>query len=501
MEFYPYQGSSSYYHGEGTNFAQHEQFASSSYQYPLHLERADAFMEPCHNGGQFSNYSSMADPSFAAQTFALFSTPVLMSEEDAEFYRLYSQPVYIPDNDPAEVEGLVDDHHNRLRYEFLLSERRANDDYDSSPPPPATIDHSSSSLIPQNPPVRHHAPVYAHYASDGTLNSQGTAWSTEPCCPPAACPPAVHCNEEAIPVPPHMIVPSQQRRGEHCAEHAVDIHGEPIMGSLRLPEGMQRVHYLNAGGPPLSQFGQAAYASSLADMRLDHQQIIKDENRDPADIYFSDDENTLPKPKSKSKLQLLLDANKTHRTLIPAGDIYHPVLNPHPSFDAECSTSPHDHDSDHRGGRQPSSRKRQHHSSRDGRKSKSSPMRRPSRSASPRHLSPLPRLRVLEKKPMLACLFCRGRKIACGPPAPDSKDKSCNQCLRRNLTCEYPKESRRGMRKRKEDAAKDAVSMDVTNDAPLSPSADGAASPDLASSDTAVASDPLISVDEGIGSS
>jgi hypothetical protein len=29
------------------------------------------------------------------------------------------------------------------------------------------------------------------------------------------------------------------------------------------------------------------------------------------------------------------------------------------------------------------------------------------------------------RKPPLACLFCRGRKIACGPPPPESTDKTC----------------------------------------------------------------------------
>jgi hypothetical protein len=74
------------------------------------------------------------------------------------------------------------------------------------------------------------------------------------------------------------------------------------------------------------------------------------------------------------------------------------------------------------------------------------------------------------RKPPLACLFCRGRKIACGPPPPESTDKSCkwvddihhpgqplmntsfcfrSQCFRRQLKCEYPSESRRGMRKKK----------------------------------------------------
>jgi hypothetical protein len=53
------------------------------------------------------------------------------------------------------------------------------------------------------------------------------------------------------------------------------------------------------------------------------------------------------------------------------------------------------------------------------------------RSASPRPprplmpLTPLPVKRPAEKKPPLACFFCRGRKIACRPPIPGSKDKTC----------------------------------------------------------------------------
>ncbi|KAJ3490032.1 hypothetical protein NLI96_g1697 [Meripilus lineatus] len=53
-----------------------------------------------------------------------------------------------------------------------------------------------------------------------------------------------------------------------------------------------------------------------------------------------------------------------------------------------------------------------------------------------------------KKKPIMACLFCRERKIACGPPAPGSANPRCNQCVRRGLECEYPKESRRGQHKR-----------------------------------------------------
>ncbi|KAJ3514643.1 hypothetical protein NLJ89_g2259 [Agrocybe chaxingu] len=76
-------------------------------------------------------------------------------------------------------------------------------------------------------------------------------------------------------------------------------------------------------------------------------------------------------------------------------------------------------------------------------------------------LSPLPSKRHLEKKPPLACLFCRGRKIACGPPLPGSVDKTCNQCQRRSLRCEYPSESRRGMRKKKNPDSTDTVEQDA----------------------------------------
>ncbi|KAB5591256.1 hypothetical protein CTheo_5298 [Ceratobasidium theobromae] len=55
------------------------------------------------------------------------------------------------------------------------------------------------------------------------------------------------------------------------------------------------------------------------------------------------------------------------------------------------------------------------------------------------------------KKPALACLFCRKRKICCGPPPPDAPNRTCNQCARRKQPCEYPTESRRGIRKSKDD--------------------------------------------------
>ena len=51
-------------------------------------------------------------------------------------------------------------------------------------------------------------------------------------------------------------------------------------------------------------------------------------------------------------------------------------------------------------------------------------LRPPSRTSM--RITPLPGTkRQLERKPPLACLFCRARKIACGAPAPGSTDRTC----------------------------------------------------------------------------
>ena len=44
-------------------------------------------------------------------------------------------------------------------------------------------------------------------------------------------------------------------------------------------------------------------------------------------------------------------------------------------------------------------------------------------------LSSLPSTSSPERKPPLACLFCRGRKIACGPPLPGSIRKTCKSVI------------------------------------------------------------------------
>lgn len=57
------------------------------------------------------------------------------------------------------------------------------------------------------------------------------------------------------------------------------------------------------------------------------------------------------------------------------------------------------------------------------------------------------RRRVTRAVQPLACYFCRGRKIACGPPTnPHSGDRTCEPCERRQLVCEYPAQSFRGRR-------------------------------------------------------
>ncbi|KAJ7059569.1 hypothetical protein C8F01DRAFT_1144990 [Mycena amicta] len=52
------------------------------------------------------------------------------------------------------------------------------------------------------------------------------------------------------------------------------------------------------------------------------------------------------------------------------------------------------------------------------------------------------------KKQVMACLFCRERKIGCIRPSEDEPDQTCNQCVRRKRICKYPTESRRGQHAR-----------------------------------------------------
>ncbi|KAJ7260381.1 hypothetical protein B0H12DRAFT_1004616, partial [Mycena haematopus] len=58
------------------------------------------------------------------------------------------------------------------------------------------------------------------------------------------------------------------------------------------------------------------------------------------------------------------------------------------------------------------------------------------------------------KKQMLACMFCRERKIRCSRPPTDHPNQTCNQCARRERTCQYPTESRRGQHTRNRHSSK-----------------------------------------------
>ncbi|SJL05535.1 uncharacterized protein ARMOST_08903 [Armillaria ostoyae] len=100
------------------------------------------------------------------------------------------------------------------------------------------------------------------------------------------------------------------------------------------------------------------------------------------------------------------------------------------------------------------------------------PLRQPRHSPTPPPFTRRPPAQSIarnngDRKPPLACFFCRGRKIACGAPEPDNPDRTCNQCHRRSLKCEYPKESRRGMRKKKADGTGDTEAADKQHSSPV----------------------------------
>ncbi|KAJ7121658.1 hypothetical protein C8R44DRAFT_920196 [Mycena epipterygia] len=77
--------------------------------------------------------------------------------------------------------------------------------------------------------------------------------------------------------------------------------------------------------------------------------------------------------------------------------------------------------------------------------------------------------KVGPKKQMMACLFCRERKIGCTRPAATEPDQTCNQCERRKRKCEYPKESRRGQHTRNRINSKKLLGLEEPKVNPVSP--------------------------------
>ncbi|TBU37657.1 hypothetical protein BD309DRAFT_1004808 [Dichomitus squalens] len=92
-----------------------------------------------------------------------------------------------------------------------------------------------------------------------------------------------------------------------------------------------------------------------------------------------------------------------------------------------------------------------------------------------------------KKKPVMACFFCRERKIMCRPPPPGGP-QCCNQCTRRRLVCEYPKESFRGQHKHGARAAR--VEALASASASASASAAVAASSSASASPTSIKPKP-----------
>ncbi|KAJ7463847.1 hypothetical protein B0H11DRAFT_2240787 [Mycena galericulata] len=73
------------------------------------------------------------------------------------------------------------------------------------------------------------------------------------------------------------------------------------------------------------------------------------------------------------------------------------------------------------------------------------------------------------KKQMMACLFCRERKIGCQRPAEHEPDQTCNQCARRKRKCEYPTESRRGQHTRNRHNSKKFLGLEDPKISPVMP--------------------------------
>ncbi|KAJ7890126.1 hypothetical protein B0H14DRAFT_3429187 [Mycena olivaceomarginata] len=72
------------------------------------------------------------------------------------------------------------------------------------------------------------------------------------------------------------------------------------------------------------------------------------------------------------------------------------------------------------------------------------------------------------KKQMMACLFCRARKIGCSRPS-RGRPRPDVQCARRKRKCQYPTESRRGQHTRNRQSSKKFLGLEEPRVAPVTP--------------------------------
>ncbi|EPQ57139.1 hypothetical protein GLOTRDRAFT_127510 [Gloeophyllum trabeum ATCC 11539] len=244
------------------------------------------------------------------------------------------------------------------------------------------------------------------------------------------------------------ISPYYAQSGWH--NYSYESSETPIMDHLPLPEDVAQPGTMYQQQDAQSPQGAATTIipsqpgpSPLTNLALAQFEQARAENARKHDLYmgrtYLPDRDDLPPAPTEPWARALPTHARPH-PLVLSADGYHPLVKPEPQEYSMSSASPMSPVSPVKtDGTADVDSKTQHR------------MSSPSTSKTSK--------KVCEKKPVLACLFCRGRKIACGPPSPGSKDKTCNQCARRHLKCIYPTESRRGQRKR---APKVPVQEDVT---------------------------------------
>lgn len=257
--------------------------------------------------------------------------------------------------------------------------------------------------------------------------------------------PVYQAKEEIVPV--HMIVPSQQpcvdfkeeiRRLQltnQQFESPISMHQPyqysepPYMDHLPYPDNVASPQSSHSSGEVHSPF--SATSSSLFDVQFGCTQ--EEEQREhlfhmQLQVRDAEYSRNVDSDEISSAATDAWVTSRHEQPSISPVQVLHPPSNPEPLIKSEPPVpsaslpqpTPHRqvHSDPH---------KHQHQHQHSIRPMGWSPRRSPSPHAMnvSVRLSPLPSKRAVEKKPPLACLFCRGRKIACGSPLPGSKDKTC----------------------------------------------------------------------------
>ncbi|KIO09417.1 hypothetical protein M404DRAFT_264552 [Pisolithus tinctorius Marx 270] len=315
-----------------------------------------------------------------------------LDESDLQFYRLYGQPVLIPSNDPCDGFALSNDpptlHYPYFHEQWsLIASDRAPPPFKSYALVGSLGEAPAYQLV--SPAIPSTTATYSH--SQPAQQSQSPAQSMYSSTNPSEYPPID--NSYVQDLSPLSQYPNVDFSYVDNGDNSV----APMLGT-----GDSLMDHLPASSSSVSTIPSSYFqCSSPQDEKIPFEQTLPAAPQPPKSFTASSASESSDWTDSDSKTHVTVPSQA-----YPNND---PVrVNASVTYEqtpaCEYTTSAQ---APRRRTRSPSPRTHQQART----------------SLIPQHLHT--KGKSMDKKPALACLFCRGRKIACGPPLPGTKDKTC----------------------------------------------------------------------------